>query len=445
MQPDATALVAALATGEVSSAQAVRDCLDAAGAADLGAFTHLDHSEALILAQQSDARRARGEAIGPLEGLPAAIKANIAVAGWPLTAGLRFRRDAVAPQDAFVVQRLRAAGAIPIGLTNMDEGALGAEGMNPWYGVIQNPARRGHSAGGSSGGSGAAVAAGLVPVALGTDTIGSVRIPASFCGCFGLKPSYGLVSVQDVVPVHLRFDHVGPIARSVRDLSLLLRAIAAHDPACKVSLSTPLQPADRSLRGARVGFAIGLEPFQVEDAVQAGFALAVDAARRAGADLVPVDLSRWDVPRLRRAILALCEVQMWRTHRERIAAHPDDFSDGLRAFIRYGGKLGSDEVQQAEARIAAFVAEWTRVMKNLDAVLLPTTACRAFPRGERRPQNTADLTALASASGQPAVAMPVWLRGEALPASVQLMGRHASDLQLLAFAAELQELLVAGY
>lgn len=445
MQPDATALVAALATGEVSCAQAVRDCLDAAGAADLGAFTHLDHSEALTLAQQSDARRARGEAIGPLEGLPVAIKANIAVAGWPLTAGLRFRRDAVAPQDAFVVQRLRAAGAIPIGLTNMDEGALGAEGMNPWYGVIQNPARRGHSAGGSSGGSGAAVAAGLVPVALGTDTIGSVRIPASFCGCFGLKPSYGLVSVQDVVPVHLRFDHVGPIARSVRDLSLLLRAITAHDPACKVSLSTPLQPADRSLRGARVGFAIGLEPFQVEDAVQAGFALAVDAARRAGADLVPVDLSRWDVPRLRRAILALCEVQMWRTHRERIAAHPDDFSDGLRAFIRYGGKLGSDEVQQAEARIAAFVAEWTRVMKNLDAVLLPTTACRAFPRGERRPQNTADLTALASASGQPAVAMPVWLRGEALPASVQLMGRHASDLQLLAFAAELQELLVAGY
>jgi Asp-tRNA(Asn)/Glu-tRNA(Gln) amidotransferase A subunit family amidase len=136
---------------------------------------------------------------------------------------------------------------------------------------------------------------------------------------------------------------------------------------------------------------------------------------------------------------------MWRTHGERITAHPDDFSDGLRAFIRYGGKLGSDEIQQAEVSIAAFVADWTRVMANLDAVLLPTTACRAFPHGERRPQNTADLTALASASGQPAVAMPVWLRGEALPASVQLVGRHASDLQLLAFAAELQELLVAGY
>jgi aspartyl-tRNA(Asn)/glutamyl-tRNA(Gln) amidotransferase subunit A len=445
MQPDATSLMAALAAGEVSSSQIIRDCLEAVEAADRGAFTHVDHTHAPQLAQQSDTRRARGETAGPLEGLPVAIKANIAVAGWPHTAGLRFRRDVIAPRDAFVVQRLRAAGAIPIGLTNMDEGALGAEGMNPWYGVIQNPLRRGHSAGGSSGGSGAAVAAGLVPVALGTDTIGSVRIPASFCGCFGLKPSYGLVSVQDVVPVHLRFDHVGPIARSARDLSMLLHALAAHDPACKVSLATRLQPAERTLRGARVGFAIGLEPFHVEDAVQAGFALAVDAARGAGADLVPVDLSRWDLPRLRRAILALCEVQMWRTHGERITAHPDDFSDGLRAFIRYGGKLGSDEIQQAEVSIAAFVADWTRVMANLDAVLLPTTACRAFPHGERRPQNTADLTALASASGQPAVAMPVWLRGEALPASVQLVGRHASDLQLLAFAAELQELLVAGY
>jgi aspartyl-tRNA(Asn)/glutamyl-tRNA(Gln) amidotransferase subunit A len=445
MQPDATDLVAALAAGQVTSGQLVRDCLEASEANDLGAFTHIDRSQALRLAAESDARRARGEAVGALEGLPVAIKANIAVAGWPLTAGLRFRHDVIATRDAFVVRRLRAAGAIPIGLTNMDEGALGAEGMNPWYGVIQNPVRRGHSAGGSSGGSGAAVAAGLVPVALGTDTIGSVRIPASFCGCFGLKPSYGLISVQDVVPVHLRFDHVGPIARSARDLSLLLRTLAAHDPACKVSLPTALRPAERGLQGARIGYAIGLEPFQVEDAVQAGFALAVDAARRAGAELVPVDLARWDVPRLRRAILALCEVQMWRTHGERIAAHPDDFSDGLRAFIRYGGKLASDEIQQSEVRISAFVADWTRVMATLDAALLPTTACRAFPQGERRPQNTADLTSLASASGQPAVAVPVVLRGETMPASVQLIGRHATDLQLLAFAAELHERLVTGY
>jgi aspartyl-tRNA(Asn)/glutamyl-tRNA(Gln) amidotransferase subunit A len=443
--PDATDLAGALAAGLQSSVALVGGCLDAIATSDLGAFTHVDRQQAMRSAQESDQRRRDGRALGPLDGLPVAIKGNIAVRGWPHPAGLRFRRDELATDDAFVVARLRAAGAIPIGLTNMDEGALGAEGMNPWYGVIHNPHQHGHSAGGSSGGSGAAVAAGLCAFALGTDTIGSVRIPAAFCGCYALKPSYGLVSVGDVVPVHLRFDHVGPMARSARDLGWLLRALAAQDPRCKVSLDTPLRAASRELAGARVGFAVGLEAFNPEPAVLAAFALAVDAARRLGANLVPIDLTRWDVPRLRRAILALCELQMWRVHGERITERPDDYSDGLRAFIRYGGKLTADEVQQAEARIASFHAGWTDSMHSLDAVLVPTTAVRAFPHGERRPQNTADLTAIASATGLPALAMPVWLRGEILPASVQLIGAHGSDLQLVAFAEQLQAELAATY
>jgi Asp-tRNA(Asn)/Glu-tRNA(Gln) amidotransferase A subunit family amidase len=443
--PDATELAGALTAGLTTSAVLVGDCLDAIAASTLGAYTHVDRQQSLQLALESDQRRRDGQILGPLDGLPVAIKGNIAVRGWPHSAGLRFRRDDLATDDAFVVARLRAAGAIPIGLTNMDEGALGAEGMNPWYGAIHNPHRHGYSAGGSSSGSGAAVAANLCAFALGTDTIGSVRIPAAFCGCYALKPSYGLVSVGDVVPVHLRFDHVGPMARSARDLGWLLRALAAQDPRCKVSLDTPLRAASRELAGARVGFAVGLEAFNPEPAVLAAFALAVDAARRLGANLVPIDLTRWDVPRLRRAILALCEVQMWRVHGERIAAQPEDYSDGLRAFIRYGGKLNADEVQQAEARIASFHAGWTDSMRALDAVLLPTTACRAFPHGERRPQNTADLTAIASATGLPALAMPVWLRGESLPASVQVIGAHGSDLQLVAFAEQLQAELAATY
>jgi Asp-tRNA(Asn)/Glu-tRNA(Gln) amidotransferase A subunit family amidase len=443
--PDATELAGALAAGQHSSVALVGDCLDAIAASTLGAYTHVDRQQSLQLALESDQRRGNGQLRGPLDGLPVAIKGNIAVRDWPHAAGLRFRRDDLAADDAFVVARLRAAGAIPVGLTNMDEGALGAEGLNPWYGVIHNPNRHGYSAGGSSGGSGAAVAANLCALALGTDTIGSVRIPAAFCGCYALKPSYGLVSVSDVVPVHLRFDHVGPMARSARDLGWLLRVLAAQDPACKVSLATPLRAASRGLAGARIGYAIGLEGFQVEPAVLASFALAVDAARRLGAELVPIDLTRWDVPRLRRAILALCEVQMWRVHGERITERPDDYSDGLRAFIRYGGKLNTEEILQAETRIASFHAGWSDSMRSLDAVLVPTTAVRAFPHGERRPQNTADLTAIASATGLPALAMPVWLRGEILPASVQLIGAHGSDLQLVAFAEQLQAELAATY
>lgn len=443
--PDATALAADLAAGDRSASALVDDCLDAIGRSELGAFTFVDGDTARALARESDARRASGRSLGPLDGLPVAIKGNIAVKDWPHPAGLRFRHDDLATHDAFIVARLRARGAIPLGLTNMDEGALGAEGMNPWYGPIHNPHRSGYSAGGSSGGSGAAVSASLCAFALGTDTIGSVRIPASFCGCFAIKPSYGLLSVGDVVPVHLRFDHVGPLARSARDLRWLLPELAAMDPACKVSMAMPLVPVARRLSGARIGYAVGLEGFQVEPAVQASFALAVDAARRCGAELSAIDLTRWDIPRLRRAVLALCEVQMWRVHGERIVRRPDDFSDSLRAFIRYGGKLSQDEVQQAEARVAGFYREWSEVMQPFDAVLLPTTAVRAFPHGERRPQNTADLTSIASATGLPAVALPLWLPGDALPASVQLIGPRASDLQLLAFADELHAAVTGSY
>ncbi len=175
--------------------------------------------------------------LGALDGIPVAIKANIAVRGWPYTAGLRFRQQEIAAQDAFLVRRLRAAGAVLLGLTNMDEGALGAEGMNPWYLTTQNPLRAGYCAGGSSSGSAAAVAADLCAFAVGTDTIGSLRIPAAFCGCASIKPSFGLVSVGGIVPVNLRFDHAGPLTRSARDLPLALAALAGYDNACAVSVA----------------------------------------------------------------------------------------------------------------------------------------------------------------------------------------------------------------
>ena len=437
--PDATDLATQLAQGRISSRDLVRSSLDAISRSAVHAFVHVDAQAALEQADAADRRRAAGQSLGALDGLPVAIKSNIAVSEWPHSAGLRFRRDDLALHDAFIVQRLRKAGAVLLGLTGMDEGALGAEGMNPWYGTVHNPRRPGYSAGGSSSGSGAAVVAGQCAFALGTDTIGSVRIPASFCGCVGYKPSFGLLSVSDVVPVHLRFDHVGLLTRSVRDLEWLLPSLAAHDPASKVSVPVTLQASSARLRGARIGFATGLDAFHPEDAVQAGFALAVDAARRRGAELVPIDLSRWDLPRVRRAILALCEVQMWQVHRDRTVRRPEDFSDGLRAFIRYGGKLAADEIRQAEERIAGFYRDWTAATAPLQATLLPTTACRAFPHGERRPQNTADLTAIASATGEPAIAVPVPIRDEMLPASVQLVGHRSRDPDLVVLATELEE------
>ncbi len=441
---DATALLADLASGRTSAVALARDCLDRIAASTLGAFTYVEPDASLRFAAESDARRAAGRAAGPLEGLPVALKANIAVRNWPHTAGLRFRRDDLARDDAFIVRRLREAGAVPIGLTAMDEGALGAQGTNPWYGVTHNPRRHGYSAGGSSGGAGAAVAATLCAFALGTDTIGSIRIPASFCGCVGLKPSYGLLSVGSVVPVHRRFDHVGLLTRSLRDLRWVLPALAAYDPACPVSLAIRLDRSRPPLRGARLGYLTGLEALRLEPAVARAYEQALVSARRLGAELVAIDAMRWDLPRLRRAVLALCEVQMWREYGARATARPEDFSDGLRAFIRYGGKLERHEIDKAEARIAAFYGDWSAVTSTLTACLLPTTACRAFPHGERPPHNTADLTAIASATGQPALSMPLEPADEALPVGLQWIGQRGRDLTLIALAEELEAELSAN-
>ena len=446
---DANDLVAALAAGQLRSESLTAQYLDAIARDDGGTYTFVDPDGALASARAADARIAGGESLGPLDGIPVALKANIAVRDWPHTAGMRFRRDDHAMGDSFIVARLRRAGAVLLGLTSMDEGALGAEGMNPWYGSTHNPLRRGYSAGGSSAGSGAAIAADFCALALGTDTIGSVRIPASFCGCVALKPSYGLLSVGDVVPVHLRFDHVGLLAHSVRDLALALPLLAAADPHCRVSVPMKLAAPSRDSTTTRIGYAVGLDAFSLEEPVLEAYNRAIAAARSTGADLQPVDLSRWDIPRMRRAILALCEAQMWRVHGERSTSRPEDFSDGLRAFIRYGGKLTAAELAQAEARIAGFYADWMQVMGKHDAVMLPTTACRAFPHRERRPQNTADLTSIASATGLPALSLPVACRTQGqdaadaapLPAGLQLIGRASDDLNLISLAERIANAL----
>jgi aspartyl-tRNA(Asn)/glutamyl-tRNA(Gln) amidotransferase subunit A len=254
-----------------------------------------------------------------------------------------------------------------------------------------------------------------------------------------LKPSSGLVSLGGVVPVHLRFDHVGPIVQTARDLAVLTTAIAGYDPACRVSF--PLQLAAPRTAGAAaptIGYAVGLNDFAIGAEVVAAYNRGIAALRTLGAQLVPLDLRRWDLARVRRAILALCEREMWRIHRQRVVERPEDFSDGLRAFIRYGGKLSDEDLAAAEQRIAAFVVEWQAATEPFEAVVTPTVACTAFPHGERHPHNTADLTAIASATGAPAASVPLPVPPGTLPVGLQLIGRPAWDLRLCQLAAALE-------
>src|SRR5688572_6248440 len=221
-----------LAGGRIDSARLTRACTDAIARDNprLGAFLALDES-APQQAVASDARRAEGRMIGRLDGLAVAVKDNFDVAGLPTTAGLPGRRGRIATEDAAAVARLRAAGAVILGKTNLDEGVLGTTSANPHYGAVQNPLRAGYTAGGSSGGSAAAVAAGLCSFALGSDTLGSVRIPASHCGVFALKPTQGEISTRGMVRAARRLDCVGLLARSVEDLAIVVQVLDAHDPA----------------------------------------------------------------------------------------------------------------------------------------------------------------------------------------------------------------------
>jgi Asp-tRNA(Asn)/Glu-tRNA(Gln) amidotransferase A subunit family amidase len=183
---------------------------------------------------------------------------------------------------------------------------------------------------------------------------------------------------------------------------------------------------------------VGFADLMVSDEVVSYYNLAIATLRQMGHTLSPVDLKHWDLPRLRRAVLTLCELDMWRSQRARLNDSPDDFSPGLRAFIRYGGKLADDDIAAAETRIARFYQDWQEAIVGLDAVILPTVACTSFPLGERRPQNTADLTAIASATGLPALQLPIPAPPGALPAGLQLLGHAGHDANLMTLAADLE-------
>ncbi|MCA6249227.1 amidase, partial [Phenylobacterium sp.] len=301
------------------------------------AFVDLDIEGARDAAKASSHRWASGLALSPLDGCLVGVKANIAVAGLPWTAGIGAYRDRVADRDAACVARLRAAGAIILGTLNMEEGALGAVTDNPWFGRTQNPWRAGYTAGGSSGGSAAAVAAGLCAVALGTDTMGSVRIPSAYCGVFGIKPRYAAISEEGVMPLSPSLDHVGVHARSAGDCAAVLAEIAVPDPA---SPNAPLAVLDVTDRAS------------LPDDVRAAFVALVAAAEAQGVleGSVPLDI---DLGRLRRRGLLISEAEGFAEHAAMLQARPDGFSETFASMLRWGAAQPPAKLAEARAEIAA--------------------------------------------------------------------------------------------
>ena len=433
----AAALAKALAAKTISSREAVTLYLARIGSENprLRAYIHVMAEPALAAAQASDKRRTQGKTLGPLDGIPIAIKDNIDVAGVPTTGGIEHYRHNIAGSDAFVTSVLKAGGAVILGKLNMHEAALGATSDNPWFGRCENPLRAGFTPGGSSGGSGAAVAAGLCAAALGSDTLGSVRVPASYCGVFGFKPSYGRISTRGVMPLSWSFDHVGILSPRVEDLALMQAVCASFDKDWPHARGYPAETvvAHRFPRGFRLGVP-ALHGVSLEPAVAKAWGKALDHARQLGATLIDLPLPDFHWSQIRREAFLVSEAEAVEPFATALAANPKGFSEPLRKMLAFGARQTPERVAQARERMREVTATVQQTYTRADAWIMPTTPQRAFAFDTPVPVNQADLTGIANIAKLAAVAVPVAAADGELPASVQFLTAPGQDNLALALA-----------
>ncbi len=358
---------------------------------------------------------------GPLGDLTLGVKANIAAQGLDWNAGMELHRGWVATIDAAVVGRLRAAGARIIGTLNMDEGALGAKTDNPWFGDTHNPHRLGYTPGGSSGGSGAAVAAGLCDVALGTDTMGSIRKPASYCGVYGFKPAGSSVAQRGIIACDADLDSVGPLARDLDTLERVWDVMRGDRPSGGTIPS-----------GVAVLF--GLGGVDCVPDVIAAYEKAKAALGVAAEIALPHPLSRARYAGF---------IKTARTLSAQLAdADPALLSERFKRLIAYGPRRSDDDWAEDQRVLRETADAFRAGVETHGAILTPTSPGPAFPHSEDAPANQADLTAPANFADLPAISIPGgWSGG--LPFGMQLIGRTGEEAALFALARQLDKALYA--
>ena len=465
---------AGLASGKFSAVELVQDRLAALEDAEaLNAAVTLMPERALEAARVADRRRAAGEPALPLDGVPVAVKDLFCTEGVRTTASSAMLEDFVPPYESTVTANLIAAGAALTAKTNLDEFAMGSSTATSYFGPAVNPWKargdgRPRAPGGSSGGSAALVAASVVPAALGTDTGGSIRQPAAFCGVVGLKPTYGRCSRWGIVAFASSLDQAGPITRSVRDAAILLAAMSGHDPGDSTSARQPVPDFEAALGGGVRGLRIGVPlEYRVD-----GMPDELDALWRAGAG--------W----LKEAGAEIVDISLPHTHYALPAYYivaPAEASSNLARYdgVRYGLRASADaiEEQYARTRRTGFGAEvrrrvligtyvlsagyydayYTKAQRvrrliardfeqafgKVDAVLTPTAPTAAFPLGEKMDDPIAMylndvFTVPASLAGLPAVSLPAGLDGEGLPLGLHLIGRPFDEETVLRVAETLE-------
>ncbi len=422
---------------------------------ELNAIVSLDEDRARAAAAEADAARARGDELGALHGLPFAVKDTHALRGWRTTYGSPIFADAVADHDDLIVERIRAAGAVFVGKTNVPEFAAGSHTFNPVFGLTRNPVDPARSAGGSSGGAACALASGMVPLAEGSDMGGSLRNPASFCGVVGMRPSLGRVPEW---PLYNQWESTsvgGPMARNVGDLALLLSVIAGPDPRAPHALgepgstfAPPLAPA--SLAGLRVACSVDLGGALVVDHGVADVVRA-SAARLSDAGATVSEAA----PDLSLADDTFRTLRAWHFQAKfatLLDEHPTSFKPSLEANIRAGESLTGADVARAYAHRTALSETMRLFFGDHDVLLLPTSQVPPFPveqefpdtiNGQPMPDYLAWMRSAwaITVTGCPAISVPAGTTADGLPIGIQLVARHGADRRLLEVAAAVEALL----
>lgn len=478
---------AAVASGQASAVEVAQAHLDRIASVDgrVHAFLHVDADGALAAAKAVDERRAAGEPLGPLAGVPLAQKDVIVTKGLPTTCGSRILEGWVPPYDATVQARIRAAGIVTLGKANMDEFAMGSSTENSAFGPSHNPWDLDRVPGGSSGGSAAAVAAYEAPIAIGTDTGGSIRQPAAVCGLVGHKPTYGGVSRYGLIAFSSSLDQAGPLARTVLDAALLHEVIGGHDPLDSTSIDAPVPPVAEAARlgstgdlsGLRVGVVRELGGEGYQPGVEQAFATAVAALQRLGAEVVEVSCPHfgYGLPAYYLISPSECSSNLARFDAMRYGLRVGDGGapsieevmsltreKGFGAEVKRRIMIGTYALSsgyydayygQAQKVRTLITRDFTAAFDRVDVLVSPTTPTVAFPLGERvddpMAMYVADLCTLpASLAGTPAISVPCGLARDGdhapLPVGLQIMAPALADDRCYRVAAAYEAHLLAS-
>jgi aspartyl-tRNA(Asn)/glutamyl-tRNA(Gln) amidotransferase subunit A len=431
---------------EISPLELTQACLERIGKLNpaLNAFITVTAESALAASRAAETEIARGDWRGPLHGIPIALKDLIDTAGVRTTAATERHKDRIPTEDADVVRRLKQAGAVIIGKNNLHEFAYGGSSLVSYFGDVHNPRDTARIAGGSSGGSAAAVAAGVCFAAIGTDTAGSIREPASLCGCVGLKPTYGRVSSHGVIPLALSLDHVGPLATTVADAAIVLQVIAGYDPADTTTPDVPVadyvSPLREGAKSLRVGVPRKFFYDELDPEVAAAMEQALALIKTLVADVKEVKL---DVPTDRTLQLA----EAYAYHKRNATETPELYQPETLRRILAGANISAADYIQRRRELEQARRNIGETFANVDLLITPTTPMPAPAIAELRanPDNLrpAELKLLRNTRpfnvwGLPAISMPCGFTKGGMPIGLQIAGPHwREDLVLkLAHAYE---------